>query len=62
MKYIDNCSLRYNRDRIYEFDNILTSDECNLIIKLAKPHLERSGVMSEEKYDSQRTSTNTFLA
>jgi prolyl 4-hydroxylase len=61
MKYINNCSLRYNRDRIYEFDNVLTSDECNLIIKLAKPHLVRSGVMIEEAYDSQRTSTNTFL-
>ena len=28
---IDRCSLKYDRDRVYEFDNLLTESECNQI-------------------------------
>ena len=32
---IDRCSLKYDRDRVYEFDNLLTESECNQIIEIA---------------------------
>ena len=34
---IYKCSDKYNRDKIYEFDNLLSVDECNMIIDMAKP-------------------------
>ncbi len=58
---IDQCSYRFNRDRIYEYNNLLTKDECNTIIELAKPILEKSKVMSDKEYEPGRTSTNVFL-
>ena len=58
---IHRCSDKYNRDKIYEFDNLLSVDECNMIIDMAKPNLERSTLLSEDKYQSSRTSTQVFL-
>ena len=61
LKYIDQCSLNYNRDRIYEFENLLNEDECVQIINMAKPLIKRSTVMAEQKIQDIRTSSHTFL-
>lgn len=51
----------------YEIDNVLTNDECNILINNAKNNLSRSTVMSfnDNKYidavDSSRTSEHTWL-
>ena len=58
---IHKCSEKYNRDKIYEFDNLLRVDECNMIIDMAAPNLERSTLLSEDKYQSSRTSSHVFL-
>ena len=58
---IYNCSSRYDRNKVYEFNDLLTKEECNTIIKLAEPKLEKSTVLNEEKYHSGRTSSHIFL-
>ena len=58
---IDRCSLKYDRDRIYEFDNLLTESECNQIIEIAKPKITKSPVLSKEKFHPGRTSSHIFL-
>ena len=59
--YIDLCSSRFDREQIYEFDNLLTDEDCEQIINMARPRLNRSTVLNESGYDDSRTSTNTFL-
>ena len=59
---IDRCSLKYDRDRIYEFDNLLTENECNQIIEMAKPKITKSPVLSKEKFHPGRTSSHVFLS
>jgi hypothetical protein len=34
---IDRCSLKYDRERVYEFDDLLSPSESNMIIEMAKP-------------------------
>lgn len=46
---------------VYEMTNILSEEECKLIIDDAKPKLTRSGVMAKSMESDIRTSTNTFL-
>ena len=58
---IDRCSLKYDRDRVYEFDNLLTESECNQIIEIAKPKITKSAVLSREKFHPGRTSSHVFL-
>ena len=58
---IDRCSLKYDRDRVYEFDNLLTESECNQIIEIAKPKVKKSAVLSQEKFHPGRTSSHVFL-
>ena len=58
---IDRCSIEYDRDKVYEFDNILTNDECNMIIDMAKPNIKKSTVMSKNPNHSGRTSSHVFL-
>jgi len=58
---IDRCSLKYDRDRIYEFDNLLSKDECNTIIEMAKPKITKSAVLSKERFHPGRTSSHVFL-
>ena len=58
---IDRCSLKYDRDRVYEFDNLLTESECNQIIEMAKPKITKSPVLSREKFHPGRTSSHVFL-
>ena len=58
---IDRCSLKYDRDRIYEFDNLLTESECNQIIEIAKPKITKSPVLSKERFHPGRTSSHVFL-
>ena len=58
---IDRCSLKYDRDRVYEFDNLLTESECDQIIKIAKPKITKSAVLSREKFHPGRTSSHVFL-
>ena len=58
---IDRCSLKYDRNKVYEFNNLLTKEECNTIIKLAEPKLEKSTVLNKEKFHSGRTSSHVFL-
>ena len=58
---IHRCSEKYNRDKIYEFDNLLSVDECNMIIDMAAPNLERSTVLSEDQLSAGRTSSHVFL-
>lgn len=59
---IDLCSKMYDREKIYEFDNLLTRDECNQIIEMAKPNLAKSTVMSKEVIHPGRTSSHVFLS
>ena len=59
---IDRCSLRYDRERVYEFDDLLTKDECNMIINMANPKVSKSAVLSKEKYHPGRTSSHVFLS
>ena len=58
---IDRCSHKYNRDKIYEFDNLLSVDECNTIISMAKPNITKSTVLSDTPNHPDRTSSNVFL-
>ena len=58
---IDRCSARYNRDKVYEFDNLLTVDECNMIIDMAKPNIKKSTVLSKNPNHPGRTSSHIFL-
>ena len=58
---IDRCSLKYDRDRIYEFNNLLTKDECDQIIEIAKPKISKSAVLSKEQFHPGRTSSHVFL-
>ena len=51
----------YDREKIYEFDDLLNHQECNRIIELAKPHLEKSTVLSDNKIHYARTSSQVFL-
>lgn len=46
---------------VYEIKNILSKEECLLVINEARPDLKRSGIMSKEGVSNIRTSTNTFL-
>ena len=59
--YIDLCSSRFDREQIYEFDNLLTDEDCDQIINMARPKLTKSGVLNDSGFDDSRTSTNTFL-
>ena len=64
LKYInpiDRCSQKFNRDKIYEFDNLLTNKECEQIIEMAKPNISKSTVMSKEGTHPGRTSSHIFL-
>ena len=51
--------------RIFLFHNFLTPEECDHIINMAEPHLERSGVVADEEGHSEisdiRTSNGMFL-
>ena len=58
---IDRCSLKYDRERVYEFENILTEGECNQIIEMAKPKITKSAVLSIDKFHPGRTSSHVFL-
>ena len=51
----------YDRERIYEFDNLLNNQECNRIIEMARPRLQKSTVMSNEGTHPGRTSSHIFL-
>ena len=46
---------------IYEINDLLTKDECKLIMDSSKDHLKRSSVMSSKPVSNVRTSENTFL-
>ena len=59
---IDRCSLRYDRERVYEFDDLLTKDECNMIIEMARPKVTKSAVLSKERFHPGRTSSHVFLS
>jgi len=58
---IEKCSLKYDRDRVYEMDNLLTLNECNKLIELAKPKISKSAVLSKERFHPGRTSSHIFL-
>lgn len=58
---IKQCSERFDLERVYEFDDLLTEKECEMLIERAKPLVKRSDVSSEEKYDDIRTSSHVFL-
>ena len=52
---------RYDTNQIYEFPNMLSSEECNKIIKLSKDKVKRSLVIGANKeiISKDRTSHNT---
>ena len=58
---IDRCSLKYDRERVYEFDDLLNTSECNQIIEMARPKVTKSAVLSAEKFHPGRTSSHVFL-
>ena len=58
---IDRCSKKYNRDKIYEFENLLSIDECNTIIDMAEPNIKKSTVMGDNPNHPGRTSSHVFL-
>ena len=52
--------------RIYLIENFLSAKECDHLIEIAKPHLQRStvindGVANEGKLDARRTSQGMFI-
>ena len=51
----------YDREKIYEFYDLLNPQECNSIIEMARPRLQKSTVMSKEKTHPGRTSSHVFL-
>lgn len=54
-------SFKNNKYIIYEINNVLNKDECNLIIQTSKDRLVRSSVISTNPVSDIRTSKNTFL-
>lgn len=62
INYIDRCSLKYDREKVYEFDNLLSKNECDMIIEMARPKITKSAVLSAEKYHPGRTSSHVFLS
>ena len=63
--FIIQYFVKFNINKIYEYPNILTDEQCSEIISLAKPLIRPSTVISdggEDKPDTRfRTSHNTFL-
>ena len=55
----EKCNLDNFKINVYE--DFLTKEECNVIIELARPLLERSGVVQEKSISDDRTSTGVFL-
>ena len=55
----EKCNLDNFKIDVYE--DFLTKEECNIIIELARPLLERSGVVQENSISNDRTSTGVFL-
>ena len=55
----EKCNLDNFKIDVYE--DFLTKEECNIIIELARPLLERSGVVQENSISDDRTSTGVFL-
>ena len=51
----------YDREKIYGFYDLLNPKECNSIIEMARPRLQKSTVMSKEKTHPGRTSSHVFL-
>ena len=67
--YLLNCIydyLSFNINKIYEYPNMLTDEQCSEIISLAKPLIEPSTVIGEGGKNIPdtvyRTSQNTFLS
>jgi len=54
-------SLSYDREKIYEFNDLLNESECNQIISMAKPNLQKSTVLSKDTISPGRTSSHVFL-
>lgn len=46
---------------ILQFDNFLSAKECEMMIKLGRPHMERSTAGLERKVDNSRTSKTGWL-
>ena len=61
INYIDRCSLKYDREKVYEFDNLLSKNECDMIIEMARPKITKSAVLSAKKFHPGRTSSHVFL-
>lgn len=60
-KYITEFDI----NKIYEYPDILSDQQCNEIILLAEPHISNSTVIGEngnDEPDNRRTSQNTFLS
>tara|TARA_B100001248_G_scaffold260526_1_gene248918 strand:- start:12136 stop:12801 length:666 start_codon:yes stop_codon:yes gene_type:complete len=55
----EKCNLDNFKIDVYE--DFLTKEECNIIIELARPLLQRSGVVQESSISDDRTSTGVFL-
>ena len=51
----------YDREKIYEFYDLLNPQECKRIIEMARPRLQKSTVMSKEGIHPGRTSSHVFL-
>lgn len=51
----------YDRERIYEFDDLLNKQECISIIEMARPNLKKSTVLNKEGTHPGRTSSHIFL-
>lgn len=58
---IKHHSFNNNQYVIYEIDNVLNEQECDLIIQTSKDRLVRSSVISSNPISNIRTSKNTFL-
>ena len=64
LRDIYSCQKKFNSDKIYEYPNFLSDNECNKIIELSKKNIKRSTVItdeSKEEISNVRTSSNTFL-
>ena len=62
-KDIHQCLTKFNSNKIYEFPNLLTNEECDKIIELSRNKVTRSSVIGTDgnELSDVRTSKNTFL-
>ena len=60
-QHINKHIFNNNEYVIYEINNVISPEECKILIDTSTPKLKRSGVISKNPISEVRTSYNTFL-